>query len=343
VLGPSLLSRITKVNQFFIQSSTEDYYKVLQFIFRTIFMFLLGLEMDIPYMRRNLRKASIIASGGLIIGVLFGIVAFISLIILLRIKASFDYASSIIIVLANSASPVVFRLAAELKFLTSDTGRMAVCASLISEMSCVLLGSIVHSASWEYFGKGILLLLLTIALIVVNKYLAFWCNQRTRNQKYVTHAEFLVFLSLLVTAALVIEKYGYISTASSFLFGLMFPREGKTTRSLLHKLSYATYNFILPVYFGCIGFQFDVSYMGSFNSFIMVIMMIFMSIASKIIGTLFACHYLKIPTDEGIVLGFLLDLKGNAEFHIMRNLPKDTVSFLKTFPGIISTLVFFFA
>jgi Kef-type K+ transport system membrane component KefB len=205
------------------------------------------------------------------------------------------------------------------------------------------LGSIVHSASWEYFGKGILLLLLTIALIVVNKYLAFWCNQRTRNQKYVTHAEFLVFLSLLVTAALVIEKYGYISTASSFLFGLMFPREGKTTRSLLHKLSYATYNFILPVYFGCIGFQFDVSYMGSFNSFIMVIMMIFMSIASKIIGTLFACHYLKIPTDEGIVLGFLLDLKGNAEFHIMRNLPKDTVSFLKTFPGIISTLVFFFA
>ncbi|XP_061981389.1 cation/H(+) antiporter 2-like [Populus nigra] len=326
VLGPSLLSRITKVNQFFIQSSTEDYYKVLQFIFRTIFMFLLGLEMDIPYMRRNLRKASIIASGGLIIGVLFGIVAFISLIILLRIKASFDYASSIIIVLANSASPVVFRLAAELKFLTSDTGRMAVCASLISEMSCVLLGSIVHSASWEYFGKGILLLLLTIALIVVNKYLAFWCNQRTRNQKYVTHAEFLVFLSLLVTAALVIEKYGYISTASSFLFGLMFPREGKTTRSLLHKLSYATYNFILPVYFGCIGFQFDVSYMGSFNSFIMVIMMIFMSIASKIIGTLFACHYLKIPTDEGIVLGFLLDLKGNAEFHIMRNLPKDTLN-----------------
>ncbi|KAB5565028.1 hypothetical protein DKX38_005082 [Salix brachista] len=284
------------------------------------------LEMDVPYMRRNLRKTSIIASGGFIIGVLFGIVAFISVVILIKIKASLDYASSIIIILANSASPEVFRLAAELKFLTSETGRLAVCASLISEMSCVLLSSIVHSASWEYFGKGILLLLLTIALIVVSKYLAFWCNQRTRNQKYVTHAEFLVFLSLLVTAALLIEKYGYISTSTSFLLGLMFPREGKTTRSLLHKLSYATYNFILPVYFGCIGFQFDVSHMGSFRSFIMVVMMIFMSIASKLIGTLFACHYLKIPTDEGIVLGFLLDLKGNAEFHIMRNLPKDTLS-----------------
>jgi hypothetical protein len=60
-------------------------------------------------------------------------------------------------------------------------------------------------------------------------------------------------------------------------------------------------------------------------------MMIFMSIASKIIGTLFACHYLKIPTDEGIVLGFLLDLKGNAELQILGKLPKETVSFWKNY------------
>jgi Kef-type K+ transport system membrane component KefB len=301
--------------------------------------------MDIPYMRRSLRKASIIASGGVIVGVLFGIAVSISLIILLKIKSQlFDFATIIIIALTNSASPVVFRLAAELKFLTSDTGRLAVCASLITEMFCVLWRSVSLAVDpWKNLGTGILFLLMTVTLIGINKYLASWCNQRIRNQKYVTNTEFVVFLFLLIAAALFIEEYGYNSAISCFLLGLMFPREGKTTRSLLHKLSYATYNFILPVYFGCIGFQFDVSYMGSFNSFIMVIMMIFMSIASKIIGTLFACHYLKIPTDEGIVLGFLLDLKGNAEFHIMRNLPKDTVSFLKTFPGIISTLVFFFA
>ncbi|CAK7336478.1 unnamed protein product [Dovyalis caffra] len=325
VLGPSLLSRDKNVRKFFIQSSTADYYEVFQSIFRTIFMFLIGLEMDIPYMRRNLRIASIIASGGVTLCVLFGIVASIALIILSKIKQNFfEFFSLVIIVLANSASPVLFRLASELKFLTSDTGKLAVCASLITEMSCVLWSLITLTEhTWENFGMAILFLLMTVALIVVNNYLAFWCNQRIRNQKYVTNAEFLVFLSLLITAGLVIEEYGFNSTISCFMFGLMFPREGKTTRTLLHKLSYATYNFILPVYFGYIGFQLDVSYMGSLVPSITVIVMILMSIASKIIGTLVACHYLKIPTDEGIVLGFLLDLKGNMEFQMLGKLPEE--------------------
>ncbi|XP_061979824.1 cation/H(+) antiporter 2-like [Populus nigra] len=327
VLGPSLLSRIPKVNRFFIQSSTADYYEVIEAIFRTVFMFLIGLEMDIPYMRRSLRKASIIASGGVIVGVLFGIAVSISLIILLKIKSQlFDFATIIIIALTNSASPVVFRLAAELKFLTSDTGRLAVCASLITEMFCVLWRSVSLAVDpWKNLGTGILFLLMTVTLIGINKYLASWCNQRIRNQKYVTNTEFLVFLFLLIAAALFIEEYGYNSAISCFLLGLMFPREGKTTRTLLHKLSYATYNFILPVYFGYIGFQLNVSILGGLKPLITVIVMIVMSIATKIIGTLVACHYLKISTDEGIVLGFLLDLKGNAELQILGKLPKETM------------------
>ncbi|KAJ6704856.1 CATION:PROTON ANTIPORTER putative-RELATED [Salix purpurea] len=326
VLGPSLLSRIPKVNRFFIQSSTADYYEVFETIFRTIFMFLIGLEMDIPYMRRNLRKASIIASGGVIVGVLFGIVVSLTLIILSKIRSQlFDFSTIIIIALTNSASPVVFRLATELKFLTSDTGRLAVCASLITEMFCVLWRSVSLAVDpWKNLGTGILFLLMTVTLVGVNKYLASWCNQRIRNQKYVTNTEFLVFLFLLIAASLFIEEYGFNGAISCFMFGLMFPREGKTTRTLLHKLSYATYNFMLPVYFGYIGFQINVSVLGRLKPLITVIVMIIMSIASKIIGTLVACRYLKISTDEGIVLGFLLDLKGNAELQILGKLPMET-------------------
>ncbi|KAJ6346792.1 hypothetical protein OIU76_003465 [Salix suchowensis] len=327
VLGPSLLSRIPKVNRFFIQSSTADYYEVFETIFRTIFMFLIGLEMDIPYMRRNLRKASIIASGGVIVGVLFGIVVSLTLIILSKIRSQlFDFSTIIIIALTNSASPVVFRLATELKFLTSDTGRLAVCASLITEMFCVLWRSVSLAVDpWKNLGTGILFLLMTVTLVGVNKYLASWCNQRIRNQKYVTNTEFLVFLFLLIAASLFIEEYGFNGAISCFMFGLMFPREGKTTRTLLHKLSYATYNFMLPVYFGYIGFQINVSVLGRLKPLITVIVMIIMSIASKIIGTLVACRYLKISTDEGIVLGFLLDLKGNAELQILGKLPMETL------------------
>lgn len=332
MLSPSLLSRIKKVSEFFIQSTSADYYEVYQSIFGILFMFLIGLEMDIPYLRRNLRKASIIAYGGISICTIFGASISYFIIHILAVKSNkFILVNIIIIILANSASPIVIRLAAELKFVTADIGRLAICSSLITEMSCVLWISLIFTfMSWRMFGKGVLFLLLTVALIVLNKYLAIWCNQRNRNQKYVTNAEVLVFLFLIVALSLLTEKYGFNSTISCFFIGLMFPREGKTTRTLLRKLTYATYNFIFPIYFGYIGFQFNVSYLNSYRNIIAVVLMIFLSTGGKVIGTLAACHYLKIPTNEGIFLALLLTLKGHVELLIIGTLPHSVVSFLWT-------------
>ncbi|XP_058005163.1 cation/H(+) antiporter 1 isoform X2 [Hevea brasiliensis] len=324
VLGPSLLCRIKKIGELFDQRDFSDYNFIVSFIFRILFMFLIGLETDIPYIKRNFRQASMIACGGIIACSAFGAAITIFVIRMLIINEhKLIFAHIIMIILASSAPPVVIRLITELKFHTAEVGRLAISSSLINEMSCMIWYDIVIAfTSGKMFGHGILCLVFTVLAVVLNRFLAIWYNRRRQNQRYLPGTDVLTILSPIIFFSFLIEEFGYNSTISCFFIGVMFPREGKTTRTLLHKLTYSVNNFILPIYFGFNGFRFDVSYLGSFRNVIVVVLVIVLSIGGKIIGTLVACHYLKIPRNEGVILAFILNLKGHGELLLIDVVPK---------------------
>lgn len=319
VLGPSGLSRISTVKRIFFQTVAADYYEALSLFSRIIIMFLIGLETDVPYLIRNLRPASIIALGGCIMCTIFA--AAISPFIYHQTDShgsSVMMALILSVILSNCASLIVIRFATEWKFATTEFGRLAISSSLVCDTYAVVLliissrnkhkGSFI---SWVLF--GCLAFLIIVAVIVLNTYLANWLNRRNRNQKRLKNAEALAILALLLAAAMAIETLGFNSIIASFLIGSMFPRWGKTARTLLPKLNYAVQNFIFPIYLGYIGFQADITTINSFPSFGIIVVVILLSLGGKISGILAACSYLKIPMNEGVLLAFLMNMKGHVD------------------------------
>lgn len=316
VLGPSGLSNVSKVRDFFFQASAAEYYEVFGFFCRMLFMFLIGLETDVSYIIRNLKVASTISYCGQIIGTVFGIAVsfFIHQQLMLNDKKKIGFILIVVLILTYTASPVVIRLAGDLKFATSPTGRLVIACSLINEITCLMLFNLIivfHKK--RFFRGGLLTILITVLVIFVNKYVAIWFNKRNRNQKYLRNPELLCILSLLIGSSMIIEMFTSNSVISCFLIGVMFPKEGKTARTLSHKLAYSVHNFILPIYFGYLGFQFDGSRLRNFSSVIIVVILVVLSIGSKISGALLACKYLRIPLNEGVFVGFSLNLKGHAD------------------------------
>lgn len=315
VLGPTGLSNIKAVRDVFFQASAADYYEIFGFLSRIIFMFLIGLETDFPYLLRNLRVAGIVACGGAAVGSVFGIAVSFFLYQQFEEKSSkFGFFFIIMLILSYTASPIVIRLAAELKFATSDVGKLAISSALINEMSCLaVFNAILALRSFRGFGKGIFCAVFIASVVILNKYLASWLNKRNRNQKYLKNMEVFFLLSLVIAASVIIELEAFNSIVSSFIFGVMFPKEGKSARTLMHKLTYSVHNFILPIYFGYVGFQFDGNNLWKLSNVIIVGIMVLLSIGSKMSGTLAACNYLNIPLNEGVFLGFVLNLKGHAD------------------------------
>ncbi|KAL8549924.1 hypothetical protein ACS0TY_008672 [Phlomoides rotata] len=318
VLGPSCLSHIDSVKTFFFYNSA-DYYETMALYSRIIIMFLIGLEIDFHYLRRNLRVAGIIACGSSFMCTLFAVA--VTSFIYEETGAhgsGFIMALTISIILSNTASPFVTRLAHDLKFANTDVGRLAISSSLIADTYAVFLLIIISRNEhkhgfWNWVSLGFVYFLVIIAVIFINRYLANWLNRRQRNQKYLKNTEIFVLLAILFVAATSLETMGVSSIIACFIVGLMFPRGGKAGRTLLIKLSYSVHNFVLPIYFGYSGFKADLTHINSLSNFAIVAIIILLSIGGKVTGTLAACFHLKIPLNEGVLLAFLMNLKGHVD------------------------------
>lgn len=227
---------------------------------RVAVMFLIGLELDVPYLRCNLKRASIIAFDGCVMCTISGFA--ITNFIYEETAAQgepFLMTCIIAVILSNSGSPLVIRLAADLKFATTNVGRLAISSSLIGDMYAVLLLVIVSwnkiEKSNRWISDGFLALLVIVAVLVANTYLAKFMNRRNRNKKYLSNIEVFILMVIIFGAAMGVESIGFSSIIACFLSCSMFPRGGKTIRTLLTKLTYSIHNFVFPIYFGYAGFK----------------------------------------------------------------------------------------
>ncbi|XP_045828442.1 cation/H(+) antiporter 2-like [Trifolium pratense] len=327
ILGP--LSHIPYMKRKFFPASSINYYEVVSFFCRIHFMFLFGLEMNIHYTLRHLRLVTLVACGGAIMGGIFGLSGSFYLYHKLNIHAPIYYFCMVMMLMVSyTSSPMVIRLSAELRLATSDVGRIAVSSALITEMGCLLFFNVM--VTWNkqnQISYGIYCTITTTIVILINKHLAVWLNSRDRNQKYLNAPESLLILFLLLTSSMIIEILGYNSIISCFIIGLLFPKEGKTARTLIHKLGYSIYNFVLPVYFGYLGLQCDlINVFRSLDRTTNVAILILLSIGSKLGGTLLACRYLHISTNEGIFIGFMLNTRGYADLLFFGAAAKQVIS-----------------
>ncbi|KAK9071464.1 hypothetical protein SSX86_010033 [Deinandra increscens subsp. villosa] len=319
VLGPSGLSRSPPIHVFFFQNFAIDFYESMALYCRISIMFLMGLEMDIPYLMRNLRPASIIACGGCLMCTLFA--STISFFVYEETGSRgsrVTLALVITVILANTASPIVFRLAADLKFATSDIGRLAISSSLIGDMYAAFILVIISGEKNKRTVKGWALmaffsLLILVGIILFTSRLVNWLNRRNRNAKNLQAVEVMLLCSVILVAAMILETMGFSSIIACFLMGSTFPRGGKSARTLLAILTYTVHNFIFPIYFGYTGFKADTRYLNELKRMAIVVMVIVLSIGGKILGTLAACLYLKKPLNEGVLLAFLMNMKGHVD------------------------------
>ncbi|KAL0725879.1 hypothetical protein Bca4012_040478 [Brassica carinata] len=313
VLSPALLSRIPKVKEFFLQKDAADYYSFFSFALRTSFMFLIGLEFDLQFMRRNLKKVTVITISSMVSCGLLSLAFFYLLKPLLHIKENyFTFLLVLFITLSNTASPVVLRSIADWKLNTSEIGRLAISCALLNELTNVVVYTVIIAfvSGGSLIADFFLFIFMTGALILLNRFLAPWLPKRNPKEKYLSKAETLVFFILLLIIGITIESYDVNSSVSVFIIGINFPRQGKTHRTLINRLSYPIHEFVLPVYFGYIGFRFSVIALTK-RYYIGLVIIVILTLVGKFIGVISACIYLKIPKKYWLFLPTILSVKGH--------------------------------
>nr|XP_043631334.1 cation/H(+) antiporter 20 [Erigeron canadensis] len=337
LLGPSALGRNQNyMHKIFPRWSTPILESVAS-IGLLFFLFLVGLELDLSSIRRSGKRAFAIAAAGISLPFILGIgVAFV----LRKTIEGADkvgYAQYLVfmgVALSITAFPVLARILAELKLLTTRVGETAMAAAAFNDIvAWILLAlAVALAGNGEEGGPhkspliSVWVLLsgcaFVIFMMVVIKPAMNWVAHRcSPEHDTVDEAYICLTLATVMVSGFITDLIGIHSIFGAFIFGLTIPK-GDFAEKLIERIEDFVSGLLLPLYFASSGLKTDVTKISGGKAWGLLALVITAACSGKILGTFVVAVLCMMPIRESITLGLLMNTKGLVEL-IVLNIGKE--------------------
>ncbi|XP_010246811.1 PREDICTED: cation/H(+) antiporter 19 [Nelumbo nucifera] len=329
LLGPSAFGRSEKFLHKVFPARGMTVLDTLANIGLLYFLFLVGLELDLRAIRRTGKKALAIA----LVGISFPFILGVGTSVVLRATISKGAKHGPFLVfmgvsLSITAFPVLARILAELKLLTTDLGRMAMSAAAVNDVAAWILLALAIALSGSDTSPVISLWVLlsgaafvTFAILVLRPALALMARRSPEGEP-VKELYICATLSLVLAAGFVTDTIGIHALFGAFVVGVIVPKDGPFAGVLIEKIEDLVSGLFLPLYFVSSGLKTNVATIRGGQSWGLLCLVIFNACFGKIVGTVVISIICKVPKREAVALGFLMNTKGLVEL-IVLNIGKD--------------------
>lgn len=327
LLGPSILGRNVKFANTVFPLRSVMVLETMANVGLLYFLFLVGVEMDLSVIRRTGKKAVAIAMAGMVLP--FAIAGCFSFFLHGK-DENMTQGTFILflgVALSVTAFPVLARILAELKLISTDLGRIAMSAALVNDMCAwVLLALAIALAENHSTSLASLWVVLSSAafvafcIVIVRPAIA-WMARRTPDGDTFSEFHLCVVLTGVMVAGFITDAIGTHSVFGAFVFGLVIPN-GPLGVTLMEKLEDFVSGLLLPLFFAISGLKTNVSAITSVGTWGFLMLLVVLACAGKVAGTLLVCLYYRMPVQEGVTLGLLMNTKGLVEM-IVLNVGRD--------------------
>ncbi|KAH9999652.1 Sodium/hydrogen exchanger family-domain-containing protein [Russula compacta] len=326
LLGPTAFGRIPGFSYHIFPSQSIPYLSLVANIGLCLFLFLVGLEIDIAIIRRNARLSVTVAVAGVTIP--FGLGAALAVPLYHRfIDASqVSYTHFMLftgVAYSITAFPVLCRILTELKLLDTTVGIVVlsagVCNDIIGWTLLALSVALVNAGS----GLTALYVLLvcfgwTLFMLFIVRRVLLWIARVTGSVENGPTMFFMTITILIMFAsAFFTDVIGVHAIFGAFLAGAIVPRDGGLAIALTEKLEDMVTVIFLPLYFTLSGLSTNLGLLNTGTIWGFTVAICVLAFTGKFGGCLMAARYTGFNWRESGTIGSLMSCKGLIELIVL--------------------------
>lgn len=329
LLGPSVMGRIPGFTAAIFPAAGMAPFRLAANIGLVLFLFLVGLEINLGYLLSNWRIALSVAALDMAIPFGMGIAVAYGLYNEFGSEPgtapiSFGvFALFVGVAIAITAFPVLCRILTSLKLLNTTVGVIVLTSGIANDVvGWVLLALCVTLVN---AGAGITALYVFLVSVGYSLFLAYavrpafmWVLRRTRSlENGPTEGVVALTIFMVLASSFFTNVIGVHSIFGAFMVGLICPHEGGFAIKLTEKIEDLTSTLFVPLFFALSGLNTNIGLLDSGTVWAYVFAIIFVAFFSKLAGGTLGARMNGLVWRESLTIGTLMSCKGLVELIVL--------------------------
>jgi Kef-type K+ transport system membrane component KefB len=322
LLGPSLFGWLCPQGFAFIFTPASlDVLRLFSQVGVTVFMFIVGMELEAGPLRDKVRVAFLVSQTGIIVPFVFGMAS--ALFLFSRYAgAGVSFMSFALFLgtgLSITAFPVLVRILEERGIAKTPLGITAInCAAFGDASAWAILALVVAFVRADgieatLFNFALLGLFVAVMLIVVRRMLPWWLSKDPTVRGTPSLGIVAAALLFMAGSALTTEILGIHALFGAFLAGAIMPRDAGFRHNLVLRMENLTSVLLLPLFFAYSGLRTHVGLLNDSKSWLICLAIVLVATVGKLGSSMFAAKLTGMGWNDAFSFGSLMNTRGLME------------------------------
>jgi Kef-type K+ transport system membrane component KefB len=324
-LGPSLFGRfLPDAFAFVFPSSSLPAIAVLSQLGLLLFMFLVGLEVDLKRILKQRGAVVLISNVSILLPLALGLA--LAKALYPQFAGGqvpfFPFALFMGTAMSITAFPVLARILKERNLLGTSLGGMAISCAAIDDISAWLLLAVLTAMvrsgqSWHHLAITLLLLAIFVAIMLVpiRRAASILESQYQRNGAGTQFVSSLVLF--LLAASWTTERLGVHALFGAFMAGLVMPRNERMIADVAERIESLSLALLLPLFFALTGLRTRIDLLTDKLMWGYAAAIIATAIVGKLAGAAVTARATGMNWKNSFGLGVLMNTRGLVELVIL--------------------------
>ncbi|MDR2951269.1 MAG: cation:proton antiporter [Prevotella sp.] len=325
VLGPSLLGYyFPNASEFLFPESSLDNIRFLSNIGLVLFMFIVGMELNLKTIRSKANNALIISHTSIFVAFTLGVLAayFLFENYTHQTAVFLPFALFMGIAMSIAAFPVMARIIHERGINKTPLGATIItCAAIDDITAWCLLAAVIAIVKAGSVASALFVILLAVIYVilmfrVVRPFLKRIADMQISNRT-ISKSVIGVFFLVLFLSAYATEIIGIHALFGAFLAGVIMPTNYNFRNLFTEKIEDVALVLLLPLFFVYTGLRTHIGLLNEPHLWIICGGIIFLAVVGKSMGSALAARFVGNSWKDSLMIGALMNTRGLMELVVL--------------------------